>query len=282
MLEKVRRRAGEFDFLHFHVDYLSFSTFSRQSTPWVTTLHGRLDLLELQPIFNVFRSVPVVSISDAQRKPLPQAHWIATVHHGMPDRLVVPAEAKRSYLAFLGRITPEKGIDAAIRIASLCGLPLKIAAKVDKVDREYFRDEIRPLLSSHNVEYVGEITDREKSAFLAGAVGLLVPINWPEPFGLVMIEAMAAGTPVIAYRNGSVPEIVEDGLTGFIVNDEAGAVAAVPLLSRLSAERIRRRFEERFTARRMAEDYLRIYDRLIAAEPSPIGLPLRPAQKAIA
>jgi len=248
----------------------------------VTTLHGRLDLLELQPIYNLFRTVPVVSISDAQRKPLPQAGWVRTVYHGMPETLVTPSDAKPSYLAFLGRIAPEKAVDRAIRIASLCGLPLKIAAKVDKVDREYFQEQIRPLLNSHNVEYIGEINDQEKTAFLGGAIGLLVPVNWPEPFGLVMIEAMAAGTPVIGFNQGSVPEIVENGLTGFVVEDEAAAVKAVPHLVGLSRARIRQRFEERFTARRMARDYLEIYDGLMTSEAPQLKVAALRGQKATA
>jgi glycosyltransferase involved in cell wall biosynthesis len=262
MLEKVYQRAGDFDFLHCHLDYYPFSLFSRQSTPFVTTLHGRLDLPEHQPVFDEFSSVPVVSISNAQRRPLPQAHWVRTVHHGLPERLLMPKPIKPSYFAFLGRIAPEKGVDRAIRIAEHCGVPLKIAAKVDKVDREYFDEQIHPMIRSGNVEYIGEINDNEKSAFLSGAIVLLVPIDWPEPFGLVMIEAMACGTPVIAYNRGSVPELIEHGVTGFIVEDEAQAVAAVDRLGRLSRSIIRGRFERRFTARRMAEDYLHLYHRL--------------------
>src|SRR5579884_3503918 len=230
MLERVYRRASEFDFLHFHLDYYPFSLFSRQATPFVTTLHGRLDLPEHQPVFDTFRSVPVVSISNAQRRPLPQAHWVRTVPHGLPTLLLQPRPVKPSYFAFLGRIAPEKGIDRAIRIAKHCGVPLKIAAKVDKVDREYFDEQIKPMIEPP-IEYIGEIGDADKSEFLSGAFALLVPIDWPEPFGLVMIEAMACGTPVIAYNRGSVPEIVDEGLTGFVVEDEAGAIGAVDRLS---------------------------------------------------
>lgn len=259
LLEHVYRRAADFDFLHFHLDYHPFPLFSRQSTPFVTTLHGRLDLPELQPAFNAFPSVPVVSISNAQRRSLPQAYWVRTVQHGLPERLLTPRPVKPTYFAFLGRIAPEKGVDRAIRIARHCGMPLKIAAKVDKVDREYFEEQIRPLIRAENVEYVGEISDKEKSDFLSGAIVLLVPIDWPEPFGLVMIEAMACGTPVIAFNRGSVPEVIDDGLTGFIVEDETGAIGAVDRLAHLSRKKIRRRFEERFTARRMAQDYLSVY-----------------------
>src|SRR5215469_2018907 len=265
MLERVYQSAGDFDFIHCHLDYYPFSLFSRQPTPFVTTLHGRLDLPEHQPVFDEFSSLPVVSISNAQRRPLPQANWVRTVHHGLPAQLLTPKRVKPSYFAFLGRIAPEKRVDRAIRIAEHCGVPLKIAAKVDKVDQDYFDDQIKPMLASGNTEYVGEISDREKSEFLSGAVVLLVPIDWPEPFGLVMIEAMACGTPVIAFNRGSAPEIVEDGLTGFIVEDVNGAIGAVDRLGHLSREKVRRRFEERFTARRMAQDYLSAYRGLMTA-----------------
>jgi glycosyltransferase involved in cell wall biosynthesis len=259
MLERVYQAASDFDFLHFHLDYYPFSLFSRQATPFVTTLHGRLDLPEHQPLFDTFSSVPVVSISNSQRRPLPQARWVRTVHHGLPEKLLLPKPVKPSYFAFLGRIAPEKGIDRAIQIAQHCGVPLKVAAKVDNADRDYYDEKISPMIKSGNVEFIGEISDKEKSEFLSGAIVLLVPIDWPEPFGLVMIEAMACGTPVIAFNRGSVPEIVEDGVTGFIVEDVNGAIGAVDRLGHLSREKIRRRFEERFTARRMAQDYLAVY-----------------------
>jgi glycosyltransferase involved in cell wall biosynthesis len=259
MLERVYQSAADFDFIHCHLDYYPFSLFSRQPTPFVTTLHGRLDLPEHQPVFDEFSAVPVVSISNAQRRPLPQAKWVRTVHHGLPAQLLVPKPVKPSYFAFLGRIAPEKGVDRAIRIAEHCGVPLKIAAKVDKVDQDYFNEQIKPMLSYGDTEYIGEISDREKSEFLSGAIVLLVPIDWPEPFGLVMIEAMACGTPVIAFNRGSAPEIVEDGLTGFIVEDVNGAIGAVDRLGHLSREKVRSRFEERFTARRMAQEYLAVY-----------------------
>jgi glycosyltransferase involved in cell wall biosynthesis len=270
MLEQVRRQAADFDFLHFHLDYYPFSLFCRQPTPFVTTLHGRLDLPEHQPLFSTFSSIPIVSISDSQRQPVPHGGWVRTVHHGLPEQLLTPQPVTPTYLACIGRISPEKGIDHAIHIAERCGLPLKIAAKVDRVDRDYFEEQIRPLLASPHVEFIGEISDREKPAFLSGALALLATIDWPEPFGLVMIEAMACGTPVIAFNRGAVPEIVEEGLTGFIVEDEAEAVAAVDKISRLSRKKIRERFERRFTARRMAEDYLAVYRNLMeAAEPLP-------------
>ncbi len=225
----------------------------------MTTLHGRLDLPEHQPVFQTFSSIPVVSISNAQRGPVPQAGWVRTIHHGMPETLLSPGPEEPRYLAFLGRIAPEKGVDQAISIARRAGLPLRIAAKVDKADREYFAREIQPLLDLPGVEHVGEISDGEKAAFLSGAIALLVPVNRPEPFGLVMIEAMACGAPVIAYRRGSVPEVIEDGLTGFVVDDEGGAVAAIERLSSLSREDIRGRFEARFTVRRMVDEYLDVY-----------------------
>jgi glycosyltransferase involved in cell wall biosynthesis len=259
MLEQVYQRAGDFDFLHFHLDYYPFSLFSRQPTPFVTTLHGRLDLPEHQPVFDTFCNVPVVSISNAQRRPLPQALWARTVLHGLPENLLTPKPVKPSYLAFLGRIAPEKGIDRAIRIAQHCGIPLKVAAKVDRTDQDYYDEQIKPLIQSGNVEFIGEINDTQKSDFLSGAIALLVPIDWPEPFGLVMIEAMACGTPVIAFNRGSVPEVIDDGISGFIVEDINGAIGAVDRLDQLSREKIRRRFEQRFTARRMALDYLSVY-----------------------
>jgi glycosyltransferase involved in cell wall biosynthesis len=263
MLEQVRQRAQEFDFLHFHLDYYPFSLFARQSTPYVTTLHGRLDLPEHQPVFDIFSSAPVISISNAQRRPLPQARWIKTIHHGLPEGLLRPQPVRPSYFAFLGRIAPEKRVDRAIRIAEHCGIPLKIAAKIDRADTDYYEEEIRPLMDSPWVEQIGEISDKEKPEFLSGAIALLVPIDWPEPFGLVMIEAMACGTPVIAFNRGSVSEIVDEGVTGFIVEDEAGAVGAVDRLAHLSRARIRQVFEQRFTARRMALDYLAAYRSLM-------------------
>ena len=263
MLEHVAQRAHEFDVLHFHLDYYPFSLFSRQRTPFVTTLHGRLDLPEHQPVFDTFCDAPVVSISNSQRRPLPQANWIRTIHHGLPHRLCTPRAGEKTYFAFLGRIAPEKRVDIAIRVAEHCGMPLKIAAKIDRADRDYYDEKIKPLMGSRHVEYIGEINDAQKADFLGGAIALLVPIDWPEPFGLVMIEAMACGTPVIAFNRGSVPEIIEDGVTGFIVEDEAGAIGAVDRLSHLSRARIRARFEARFTARRMATDYLAVYRELM-------------------
>jgi glycosyltransferase involved in cell wall biosynthesis len=274
MLERVRQRCDneEFDLLHFHLDYYPFSLFMRQPTPFVTTLHGRLDLPEHQPVFDTFPAAPVVSISDSQRRPVPQANWIGTIHHGLPADLLTPRPVKPGYLAVLGRIAPEKGVDRAIRIALRAEMPLKIAAKIDSADRDYFDEVIRPMLAHPLIDYLGEIGDADKSDFLSGAIGLLLPIDWPEPFGLVMIEAMACGTPVIAYNRGSVPEIVDHGLSGFIVEDETGAVAAVHRLDELDRGAVRGQFEARFTARRMALDYLAAYRRLIAISAPPIRL----------
>jgi len=265
MLELMYRRAGEFDVLHFHLDYFPFSLFKRQRVPFLTTLHGRLDLPEFAPTFNLFTDVPVVSISDSQRKPLPRLDWVSTVQHGIPETLLTPQPVEQSYLAFLGRISPEKGIDKAIRIAAAAGMKLKVAAKIDKADEDYYAQHIRPLLALGHVEFVGEIDDARKADFLSGAHALLFPIDWPEPFGLVMIEAIACGTPVIAFNRGSVPEVVDDGISGFIVDSEAEAVAAVRRLGEIDRQGVRRRFEQRFTARRMAEDYVELYDLLCAA-----------------
>lgn len=264
MLELVCRRAAEFDVLHFHLDYWPFPLFSRTTTPLLTTLHGRLDLPEHAPLYELYPEIPLVSISFAQRRGLPNANYAKTIHHGLPVDLLQPQAVAPSYLAFLGRIAPEKRPDRAIRIARSVGMKLKIAAKVDRVDRAYFEEAIRPMIDGHDVEMIGEIGDAEKPTFLSGAHALLMPIDWPEPFGLVMIEAMACGTPVIAFNHGSVHEIVDHGMTGFVVSNEEEAAAAVHRLERLSRPEIRRQFERRFTARRMANDYIALYRRLAA------------------
>ena len=266
MLEQVARRADEFDIVHLHLDYLGYPILQRTGVPFLATLHGRLDLPELGPLYATFDDVPVVSISDSQREPLPQAPYTATVYHGIPARLLLPGFGAGGYLAFLGRISPEKAPDAAIRIASAAGMPLKIAAKVDNVDKRYFAECIEPMLDAAHVEFIGEIGDEQKSEFLGNAAGLLFPIAWREPFGLARIEAMACRTPVVAFRNGSVPDVIDEGVTGFIVDNEEEAAAAVHRLRGLDRARIRRVFEERFTARRMAEDYINIYRRLIARD----------------
>lgn len=261
-LETVARRAHEFDMIHCHLDYFAFPTLRLLGVPSITTLHGRLDLPELRPLYRLFHDIPVVSISDSQRQPLPEANYAATIHHGLPQKSLAQGPGGR-YLAFLGRISPEKAPDAAIRIATRAGMPLKIAAKVDKVDREYFQAKIEPMLAQADVEFIGEIGEHQKAEFLGNAAGLLFPIAWREPFGLVMIEAMACGTPVVAFNNGSVPEVLENGVTGFIVNSEDEAVRAVHDISRLDRGRIRTEFERRFTAQHMAKNYLKLYSRLV-------------------
>jgi glycosyltransferase involved in cell wall biosynthesis len=264
LLEQVFRQASAFDLMHFHIDYLHFPLSIRQHIPTVTTLHGRLDLPDLVPLYKMFPSMPVVSISNAQRAPLPWVNWLGTVYHGLPEDLYTFRETPGTYLAFLGRITPEKGVEQAIAIAQQVGIPLKIAAKVDRVDREYFQEVVRPLLQNNSlVEYLGEVGDANKDAFLGEAYAVLFPIDWPEPFGLVMIEAMACGTPVVAYPRGAVPEVLEDGVTGWIVEGIEEAVQAVGRVSAISRVRCRQVFEERFLASRMAQDYLRIYKELL-------------------
>ncbi len=263
MLEEVFARLSQFDIVHFHIDYLHFPLSRRHRFAHLTTLHGRLDMPELGPLYDVYSDEPVVSISDNQQAPLPQAHWLGTVQHGLPPELYTLNTRPEGYLAFLGRISPEKRADRAIEIARRSGLPLKMAAKVDKADRKYFEREIEPLLNQTDVEFIGEIGEDQKSAFLGNARALLFPIDWEEPFGLVMIEAIACGTPVIAFRRGSVPEIIEPGVTGFVVDTVDEAVAALGRIDTLSRTRCRQRFERRFTASRMACDYLTVYRRLL-------------------
>jgi glycosyltransferase involved in cell wall biosynthesis len=272
MLEEVAKRAAAFDVLHFHVSQLHFPLVRRLPVAHVTTLHGRLDIPELAPVYREFRDIPIVSISDAQRGPLPEAGWTATVLHGLPPDLFRLHPGPGEYLAFLGRIAPEKRVDRAIAIAIACGRPLRIAAKVDAADRQYFERDIRHLLDHPLVEYIGEVDEQGKEAFLGGASALLFPIDWPEPFGLVMIEAMACGVPVVAFRGGSVPEVIDEGVTGFIVESIEDAVEAVRAAERLDRTQCRRVFEERFTASRMAADYVAIYERLAARRPSPLSL----------
>jgi glycosyltransferase involved in cell wall biosynthesis len=262
MLERVFREADQFDVIHFHCDYFHFPLCRRQPAAQLTTLHGRLDLPDLVPLFQEFDEMPVVSISDSQRQPLSYANWLGTVHHGIPSEFYALHERPSDYLAFLGRIAPEKRVDRAIEVARRVGMPLKIAAKIDRVDREYFNEVVKPLFSDPLVEYVGEIGEREKDEFLGNAFALLFPIDWPEPFGLVMIEAMACGTPVIAWRNGSVPEIVDPGVSGFIVRSIDEAVRAVQRIPAISRRAVREVFDRRFRASRMAEDYLSIYEKL--------------------
>ncbi len=267
MIDEVCRRAHEFDALHFHIDVLHFPMLRRLGVPAVTTLHGRQDLPDLQPFYATFRDVPLVSISNNQRGPLPFANWAATIYHGLPRNLLRFGEGHGGYLAFLGRIAPEKRPDRAIEIAARSGLPLKIAAKIDRVDQEYWEQAIEPLVRAHaNVEFVGEIGDGQKSEFLGNALAVLFPIDWPEPFGLVMIEAMACGTPVVAYRCGSVPEIIDHGLSGMVVDSIDAAVAAVERIGELDRATVRACFDRRFSAERMARDYVETYRSLGARE----------------
>lgn len=261
-LELVAARAREFDLLHFHTSQIHYPLVRRLDVPHVTTLHGRLDLPEFVRLHGEFRDIPVVSISNAQRAPLPQANWVATVTHGLPPELLEFHPRRGEYLAFLGRISPEKRVDRAIRIATALDLPLRIAAKVDRADEDYFKTEIQPLLDNPLVEYIGEIGEAQKSDFLGRALALLFPVDWPEPFGLVMIEALACGTPVVAFRCGSVPEVLEDGVTGFIVDTLEQAVDATARVGEIDRRACRAAFERRFTAAGMAERYVRVYEAL--------------------
>jgi len=264
MLEQVCRMAHEFDVLHYHVDYLHFPLSRRYRFTHVTTLHGRLDIPDLVPLYREFPEMPVISISDAQRRPLPWINWKGTVHHGLPADLLPFSPDGGEYLAFLGRISPEKGVEAAIAIARRSGIKLKIAAKVDKADVRFYESEIKPLLDGPLVEFIGEIGEEEKKEFLGNALALVFPIDWEEPFGLVLIESMSCGTPVIAFGRGSVPEVIRDGISGFIVPDIEGAVQAAAQVGSLSRMRCRRYFEEKFAVARMAADHLAIYRTLIA------------------
>jgi glycosyltransferase involved in cell wall biosynthesis len=264
LVEQVFKNAANFDIIHFHIDYLHFPVSSRMGTPNVTTLHGRLDIPDLAGIYREFPQMRVVSISDSQRLPLPSLNWQGTVHHGLPPNLYHFHDQPGNYLAFLGRISPEKGVDKAIEIAKRVGMHLKIAAKVDSVDRAYFEDRIQPLLDGPLVEFIGEIDETEKEEFLGNAYALLFPIDWPEPFGLVMIEAMRCGTPIVAYRRGAVPEVIDEGVTGFICEDVDQAANAVQEVATLSRKRCGQVFEERFNVTRMAMDYVSIYKKIIA------------------
>jgi glycosyltransferase involved in cell wall biosynthesis len=258
-LEEVMDRQNEFDIIHFHTDYIHFPVSIHCTTPCLTTLHGRLDIPDLLPVYQKFPLQRVVSISDNQRLPLSKANWIGTVYHGLPPGLHPLQQQEGNYLAFIGRVSPEKGVDKAIEIAIGCNCPIKVAAKVDKVDQSYFEKHIAHLMDHPLVEFIGEINEEQKTGFLGNAKALLFPIDWEEPFGIAMIEAMSCGTPVIAFRRGSVPEVIDDGVTGFIVESISQAVEAVKKIKTLCNTTIRKVFEEKFTAARMAEDYLKIY-----------------------
>jgi glycosyltransferase involved in cell wall biosynthesis len=267
MLNELARTASSFDVIHCHVDWLHLPVLRSLGARFVTTLHGRLDLDHIRTAMRSFPEAPFVSISDNQRTPLPHLNWRATIYHGMPIDALKPCYKPDEYLAFLGRITPEKGPEAAIRLAKAAGRPLRIAAKIPRAENQYFREKIEPLIDGSDVEFVGEVNDAQKQEFLGKAAGLLFPISWPEPFGLVMIEAMACGTPVIATRYGSVPEVVNDGVSGFVVGSEKEAVAAIQRIPALNRREVRAEFERRFTSHRMAEDYGKLYTRLVQ-EPS--------------
>jgi glycosyltransferase involved in cell wall biosynthesis len=267
LLDKVIQMADEFDIIHFHTDYTHFPFSKNMGLRNVTTLHGRLDLPDLEPLYRHFNHMPLVSISHAQREPVGEVNWVGNVYHGLPAGLLQGCEEQGKYLAFLGRISPEKRPDRAIRIALKAGIPLKIAAKVDRADREYFDSQIKPLLKNPGIEYIGEITESEKSEFLGNAYAYLFPIDWPEPFGLTMIEAMACGTPTVAFCCGSVPEILEEGISGFMVTSEQAAVEAVKRIPEISRAGCRAAFEQRFTDVRMAQDYIEVYEALLD-EPS--------------
>lgn len=266
MLEQVLQRADSFDLIHFHIDYLHFPISRRLQTAHVSTLHGRLDLPDLVNVYREFADTPVVSISNAQRAPLPWANWQGTVYHGLPENRYRFRPDPGQYLAFLGRMSPEKGLDRAIELAQRVGMPLKIAAKIDAVDRAYYEKTIKPLLDNPGVEYIGEIGDSDKDEFLGNAYALLFPINWEEPFGLVMIESMSCGTPVLAFRRGSVPEIMVHGTNGFVVDTMEEGVQALRKMNSISRKECRRVFEERFTVERMATSYLSMYERLISEQ----------------
>ena len=270
MLDRVRDAAEKFDILHFHIDQFHFPLFKSMAGRTVTTLHGRQDLPDIKPLYLGFPKMPLISISNAQREPVPKANFVATVHHGIPSDLYAPNfDPRGGYVAFLGRISPEKRPDRAIRIAQTLGIPLKIAAKIDRADEAYFREQIEPMLQGPGVEFIGEINERAKASFLSSARALLFPVDWPEPFGIVMIEAMACGTPVLAFRCGSVPEIVDNGVTGQIVDTEEEAIRQLPQVLSLDRRAVRRRFEQRFSATRMAKDYIQIY-RSLMKRPLPL------------
>jgi glycosyltransferase involved in cell wall biosynthesis len=263
MIDQVLGRADEYDIIHFHIDYLHFPATRRAHVCNLTTLHGRLDLPQLPELYRQFSDMPVISISDAQREPLRDARWEGTVYHGLPENLYTFHARPERYLAFVGRISPEKRVDRAIEIARASGIELRIAAKVDPTETDYFETSIKPLIDQPGITYIGEIDDRDKDEFVGNAMALLFPVDWPEPFGLIMIEALACGTPVIAWPCGSVPEIIDDGETGFICSEIDQAVAAVQRAGEIDREHCRRVFDERYSSRRMARDYVRIYERLV-------------------
>ncbi len=263
LMEMVQREVDNFDIIHFHIDYLHFPLSRRMLVPHVSTLHGRLDMPDLIPLYKEYKEIPVVSISDFQRKPLPEANWIETVYHGLPSDLYKGSYSEGKYLAFLGRFSPEKRPERAIQLAIDAGIPIKLAAKVDTKDNEYFETVIKPMLNHPLVEYVGEVSEKEKQEFLGNAIALVFLIDWPEPFGLVMIESIACGTPVVAWRNGSVPEVIEDGVSGRIVESMEEALCSIEEVKKLDRTKVRACFDKKFSAERMTMDYVEVYDQLI-------------------
>ncbi len=270
LLERLYHDASEFEIIHCHIDYLAFPMLRRMITPHLTTLHGRLDIPNLYNLYREFDDIPLVSISHNQRQPLPWVNWIDTIYHGLPEDLYSFKEGQGKYLAFIGRVSPEKRVEWAIEIAKSSGIPLKIAAKIEKCDTDYFEKKVKPSLDGKNIEFIGEISESEKNDFLGNAYALIFPIDWPEPFGLVMIEALACGTPVIARLRGSVAEIIESGVTGYVIKNISEAVKAVKQISGISRRRCRKTFEQQFTAKRMAENYLNAYEELIDKKNHPM------------
>jgi len=266
-LQEVAERAHEFDILHFHTDYLHFPVSRLLNLHTVNTLHGRLDIPELKRVYSRFLETPVVSISNAQRAPLPMAKWVGTVYHGLPENLYQPGSGQGDYVLFLGRISPEKRPDRAIEIAGRAGIKIRIAAKIDEADMQYYEQLIKPLLQQPHVEFIGEVGEQVKGELLGNARALLFPVDWPEPFGMVMIEALACGTPVIAFNHGSVPEVIRDGQTGYIVDSTEAAVQALTDIDKIDRRRCRQEFEQKFTASRMAQAYASIYTQLLQQQP---------------
>lgn len=266
MLDEVLERVHQFDIIHFHIDYMHFALSKLCGLTQVSTLHGRLDSPDLLPLYRKYKNMPLISISHSQREPLPWVNWIGNVHHGLPEDLLSLGNGSGKYLAFLGRISPEKRLDRAIEIARRAGLPLKIAAKVDPADRAYYECEIKPLLNAPGIEFVGEINERQKADFLGNAYAYLFPIDWPEPFGLTMIESMACGTPIIAFRCGSVPEVITENVSGIVVDTMEEAVRAVERVAELSRAACRAEFEKRFSVQRMTRDYVKLYESIVTGE----------------
>jgi glycosyltransferase involved in cell wall biosynthesis len=274
-LDAIAEAAEDFDIVHSHIDWVHLPLLNRLGVPHLTTIHNRLDTPDLPPVVRRFPQAPLISISNDHRAPLPGANWLGTVYHGMPANMLAPSYRPGSYLAFLGRLTKEKGPETAIHLAKAVGLPLRMAAKIPRSETRYYKECLQPIIDGEQIQLIGELKDAGKGDLLKGASALLFPIDWPEPFGLVMIEAMACGTPVIAFGRGSVPEVIDDGITGFIVDNEDEAIAAIKRIGKLDRQRVRATFERRFTARRMTEDYLHHYETLLRMETAQALEPVR-------